>query len=403
MVSIGATWTRGQVSTLGLVSAGHVFSHLHMMALPPLFPLLKEELGTSWTELGLIMAMFGVATGFAQIPAGILVDRFGARHLLIAGLATFSAAILMTGFANSYLELVVLMMVAGVGNAVFHPADYRILSARIPAERHGKSYSIHMFSGWFGWMFAPGIILALTALGSWRLALMEVGAAGLLVAAFMWWRTDLLDDTGLGADTAEEPAKVSGKRGLAFFLSTPVLMLFLFYFLLSTSSQGIMTFSVVSIMELYEANVELANTALTGFFVGGGAGVLFGGWAVDRWRHPKLITLFSFILGAAVIAAIGFAAFSTVGAVLLLTLGGFALAVPSPSRDVIVTSMTPKKSIGTIFGFLTTGFAVGMALAPPVFGWINDFGRPDLVFWIIAAINLTCIVTLYGVREERMR
>jgi MFS family permease len=88
-----------------------------------------------------------------------------------------------------------------------------------------------------------------------------------------------------------------------------------------------------------------------------------------------------------------------VGAVVLLSLGGFALAVPSPSRDVIVTSMTPKESIGTIFGFLTTGFAVGMALAPPVFGWINDFGRPDLVFWIIAAINLTCIVTLYGVRE----
>ncbi len=87
MVSIGATWTRGQVSTLGLVSVGHVFSHLYMMALPPLFPVLKEELGTSWAELGVIMAMFSVASGFAQIPAGILVDRFGARPLLIAGLA----------------------------------------------------------------------------------------------------------------------------------------------------------------------------------------------------------------------------------------------------------------------------------------------------------------------------
>jgi MFS transporter, FSR family, fosmidomycin resistance protein len=77
------------------------------------------------------VAVFNVATGAAQIPAGFLVDSFGARRLLLPGLAIMGSAITTLGFARAYWPMLVLVALAGIGNSVFHPADYAILTASV--------------------------------------------------------------------------------------------------------------------------------------------------------------------------------------------------------------------------------------------------------------------------------
>lgn len=406
MATVAARTPRAQFKTIGLVSVGHGLSHFYLIALPPLFPLLKAEFDTSWAALGLILSLFSVATGLAQIPAGLLVDRVGGRVVLIWGLAVYAVSITLAGFAGSYWSLMVLMLCAGIGNAAFHPADYRILSTRIAKDRLGRTFSVHIFAGWVGWMAAPGAMLVLATLWSWRTALVVVGLAGLLFTLVMAWQYDALDDgPGNGTGAPEEADGTKGqapaaKRGIALFLSLPILMLWLFYLLISTASMGVQTFSVVSIVTLYETNLTLANAALTGFFVGGGVGVLLGGWAADRTERPEFLMLLAITASAALIAVIGFPVFPAYATVVLLSLAGLAIAIASPSRDVIVTRIAPAESIGTVFGFLSTGFAAGLAVAPVLFGWINDLGRPDVVFWLVAVIALAAIVTLYGARES---
>src|SRR5690606_1694168 len=71
---------------LGLIGTGHMMSHFYIMALPPLFPLLKIQYGLSYTELGLILTAFRGAAAAAQLPVGFLVDRIGARAILVIGL-----------------------------------------------------------------------------------------------------------------------------------------------------------------------------------------------------------------------------------------------------------------------------------------------------------------------------
>ena len=115
---------RGRTARIfALVGAAHTMSHIYLLALPPMYPLLKAEFDVSYAALGLLVTLLNVATGFTQVPVGFLVDRVGARKVLIAGLTTIALCIGAIGFAASYWMVLPLMVLAGVGNSVFHPAE----------------------------------------------------------------------------------------------------------------------------------------------------------------------------------------------------------------------------------------------------------------------------------------
>ena len=93
---------RRDARTVGLVGSAHFWSHFYGLALPPLFPLIKAAFDLSYTELGLLLTVYAVASGILQTPVGFLVDRFGPRAILIAGLASISLAIGAMGVVDGY-------------------------------------------------------------------------------------------------------------------------------------------------------------------------------------------------------------------------------------------------------------------------------------------------------------
>ncbi len=136
---------------IGLVGAGHFFSHFYWLVLPPLFPLLHVEFGVSYAALGFLISAMSIASGIVQLPIGFAVDRVGPVAILAGGLALLAASFLLIGLAPSYWMVLVLMVFAGLGNAVFHPADYSILANTVPHERLGRAFGFHTFSGpWAG-------------------------------------------------------------------------------------------------------------------------------------------------------------------------------------------------------------------------------------------------------------
>src|SRR5262249_61307955 len=119
--------TRQDVAVAACVGTAHFFSHFFQLSLAPLFPLVRAELGIGYAALGLVLTIFYGASGLAQTPAGFLVDRFGARRVLLAGLSLQATAVALFGLAPSYWALLPLAALAGLGNSVFHPAASAIL------------------------------------------------------------------------------------------------------------------------------------------------------------------------------------------------------------------------------------------------------------------------------------
>ena len=111
-----------------------------------------------------------------------MTDRFGSRKLLIGALCLGGLALASVGVADRYAWLLVAAGVSGIANAVYHPADYAILSARITPARIGRAFSVHTFAGMLGNAVAPLTMLALVPTVGLRGALIIAGLVGPLVA-----------------------------------------------------------------------------------------------------------------------------------------------------------------------------------------------------------------------------
>src|SRR6185503_14047720 len=99
---------------IGLVSTAHGFSHFFQLVLPPLFPLLKDVFGVGYQTLGLLTMAFYATSCVAQPAAGFLVDRVGARHVLLIGLVLVAGTTALMGFAPNIALLFPLAVLGGL-------------------------------------------------------------------------------------------------------------------------------------------------------------------------------------------------------------------------------------------------------------------------------------------------
>lgn len=387
---------------VGLIGIGHFYSHFVMLCLAPVFPFIRDDLGASYVAVGGVMAAFNATTGVGQIPIGFLVDRFGGRRMLIAGIALMGACLALVGATTAYWQLAALFAVAGIGNSVFHPADYAILNARVGQDYFGRAVSVHGFAGYMGWTAAPPIMLGLVAVADWRIAITLVGIAGLAIAGVMALRGGLLDDRSMSVERSGRALRqqASFADGMRLMRSPPMTMMFLFFALTGAATVGLMAFSAVALVALDGVGLVFANSALTGHLFASACGVLVGGWLADRTARHNLVTSAAIVAMAVAVALLAFSGVPAALLVLLMTASGLFYGISSPSRDVIVREVTPPGSMGVAFGFTATGLSFGTATGPIVFGWLMDMNRPSLMFLAVAAAIAVSVAAVMLTRPD---
>ncbi|MGZ9043815.1 MAG: MFS transporter, partial [Telluria sp.] len=183
---------REDARVIGLVGLAHGVSHFYHLILASLFPWLKPAFGLSYAELGFLMTVFFVVSGVGQALAGFLVDRVGARRVLFGGMALLGVAALVLAGATHYAVLIAGSMLAGLGNAVFHPADYTLLNQRVSRPRIAHAFSVHGISGNLGWAAAPVFLGGLAALASWRIALLAAALIPFATLLLLYVKRDAL-------------------------------------------------------------------------------------------------------------------------------------------------------------------------------------------------------------------
>lgn len=383
---------------ISLVALAHGLSHFFQIATAVVFPLIKDDLGVSYTALGGTVALYYTVSGVFQTVAGFAVDRLGARRVLFFGLAMSTAGALLAGLAHSYEMLLLAAVVGGLGNSVFHPCDFSILNARVRKELLGYAFSWHGIAGFLGYAAAPTYAIAMVQATGWRGALLGAAAVGALVIAFLALQRESL---------YAAPADGGGRSGEGFagdlkvLTSAPILMCFGYFVLIAVGFIGIQTFGVATMISLYGVSAPAASAALTAYLLGASAGIFTGGFVAVRTSRHDLVAVGGMAASAVLMFILAAAWLPAAALPVLFAATGFCGGMTNPSRDLIVRSTTPPGATGKVYGFVYSGLDVGSILTPVYFGWLLDGGRPSLVFYTVVASAILTIGTVLSLPGSR--
>ncbi len=381
---------RRDAGVISLIALAHGTSHFFQIIVAPLFPLITRDLGISYAALGFAMTLFYALSALCQPLAGFVVDRVGARPVLLSGLAMMVAGVALIGLSPSYAVLVAGMVVAGIGNSVFHPCDFTILNARVAAHRLGYAYSAHGMAGSLGYAAAPAFSGALGVAFGWQSALFAAAGAGFAVLIFLvLYRRHLQVEV---AKPAQGGAARAADAGVLF--SSPVLMCFLYFAIYCCGLVGLQHFSVAAMTVQYGVTTAFASGALSAYMIGQAAGIVGGGFLATRVSRHDIVAAGGLAIGAVLILAVAGSVIGAAALPAMLALTGFAVGATGPSRDLIVKASTPAGATGRVYGFVYAGLDVGSLATPVLFGWLVDRGMPQAVFFVVFVFFLLAIFTV---------
>ncbi|KQY01347.1 MFS transporter [Massilia sp. Root133] len=385
---------RADARVIALVGLAHGTSHFYHLILAALFPWLKPAFGLSYAELGLLLTAFFVVSGVGQALAGFVVDKVGARSVLFFGMTMLGVSVLVLSVAGSYAALMGGALLAGVGNSIFHPADYTLLNQRVSRARLAHGFSVHGISGNIGWAAAPLFMTTVAAFSSWRMALASAAILPFAVLAIL-----VLNRARLAPERKPTvaAAPVTGEGTLSFLRLRAVWMCFAFFFLTAVALGGIQAFASIGLMQLYGISRELATGSYTAYMLASAGGMLLGGFiGAGRQDHDRTVAI-AFAVAAALALLLGVAVVPGWLALPLMALVGFFSGIAGPSRDLMIRAAAPKNATGRVYGIVYSGLDAGLSVGPALFGFVMDAGHPGWLFAGIALFQALAIVTAVGV------
>jgi len=393
---------RRDAAVMGLVGLAHCISHFSQLLLPPLFLWLKQDFNASYTELGVLLTIFFVVSCAVQALSGFVVDRFGPRPVLFAGIGLLALAAFGYSISSSYFMLAFFSVVAGIGNGVFHPVDYTLLNRKIHPKRLGHAFSVHGITGSLGWALAPAMMVSITLASSWRVALASAGALALVVMGVLWLNRAQLTIEMTSAARPAVDARAPAREGSFDFLTIPaVWVCFGFFFLYAIVISGIQAFAPEAARQLHDVPAAWAALCLTFYMVASACGMVLGGFlAVDPARCEKIVGA-AFGIAAVFALTIGYAPLTPMAVPVLFACMGVASGIAGPSRDLIVKRAAPPNATGRVYGVVYSGLDIGQATAPLVFGPLLDLHRPADIWLGIALVQGLLILSAFNVGRVR--
>jgi FSR family fosmidomycin resistance protein-like MFS transporter len=348
-----------------------------------MLPLLIDKLSLTIGQAGLMAT--GIRwTTMLQVPIGYLADRLDSRYLVIAAPAVTAICISSIGLAPSFLAVFVLLLLAGVSHAAFHPASSAVVT-RISGGRWGRGMSFYMTGGELGRALGPLFIAAvLTAVGlewSW----IAVGP-GIVTSALLYARL-----RGAGSVRFQHPAGAvresvrRSRRGLV-----PLCVAIVFR---SIAHNAIAAF-VPTLAVLQGADIAYAGAAVAAYEVGGTMGAFAGGILSDRFGRRSVLA-WGLVLGVPGLAA---ALLLAAGPFQLavLALGGFCVLSASAVHLVAMHELLPdNRSLGTgIFYFVSSAASIVTMISVGVLADQAGLRQAMLAGLAVSALALPAILLL---------
>jgi len=398
-----------------ILSACYVFSLIDRLIINLLVDPIKADLGLSDLQIALVQGpAFAVLYATAGAPLGRLADIVSRRGLAAAAIAFWSACTAVTGAAANFLTLAAARVGVGVGEAALTPAAYSLFADGVRRDRLGRAIAIYTAGGALGsglallgggWLYGA-FEAAGTTTAPWRLTLLAVGLPGLLLAAAVL----LLVKEPPRRDAEARPAVRSVLAWLAlhrrFYGWT-----FAAYAALSTLIYGFMAWTPSYLIRTFEiAPGEAGMRFGTAMLIGGVAGPLFAGWAVDRAASrlglmaPLRVMAAAFVCAIAAILALPWIT-GPGSAVILLGIVGFFATGMLGLPPIALQLATPGLMRGLVSGInLMIGNLIGLSLGPVAVALLSSRlagGLAPALVSVVVASALAGILALLCARVPR--
>jgi MFS family permease len=385
-MTAASTSLRRDAHVIGLVGFAHGVSHFFQLCLPPLFPLIKAEFGVGYAQLGLLMSAYYLTSGVGQALAGFVVDRVGSVRVLLGGFVFIVGGTAIAAIAPSYLWLAPAAMLMGLGNSVFHPADFAALNHRVSATRLGHAFSTHALTGSLGYSVAPVLMVALAVGHGWRRALAIAAVLGAMMALTIWWQRGVLRYEHVVSESAPTTTRDSARNIITPLLTPAIAACFAFFICAGFALIGTQSFAPAMFAAVYGVTPMVGAGLLTAFLLASAAGMFAGGFVVSATTHHERVAAVAMASAAVFFALFASAAIPVALLLPVLCAAGFALGISYPARDMLARSAAPKGATGRTYGIVYSGVDIGAATGPAVLGWLLDHGRPEWAFLAVAIV-----------------
>lgn len=339
----------------------------------------RAQLHLSGAGIGALLSIFSLSYGFAQVPVGALLDRWGARALLGWGLLVWSAAQAATALVGSFAQFVPLRVLLGVGESPFFPAGVQSIEGWFAPAARGRPVGWMNASTMLGQAIAPPLLTALMLAYGWRVMFVVIGALGVALAGL--WFGFYRDPARVG-DFSRSPAP--GARtstpGILSLLRSPVIWGMVLGFSGINYTAWLYLAWLPGYLELAR-HVSLARTGWLAAlpFLMAACGMLGSGWAADSLvrngfdplRSRRVLILCGMVLSAASTYAVA-SAQTTRAAVLLVGGALFCVHIAGTAAWGLVQAVAPPGRVASVAALQNFGSFMVASVAPWLTGFLLD-------------------------------
>ncbi|MGE7946688.1 MFS transporter [Lysinibacillus sp. NPDC093688] len=362
---------------------------------------ISKELSLTDSLTGIVLSSFFAGYALMQIPGGWLADRFGYRKVLVITILVWSIFTVLTGVAWSFISLIIIRFLFGVGEGSYFPAASKGIVNWFPKNERSKAMSFMLISGSVMGVVAPIVGTFLMKQMGWRAIFYNVGAIGVLVTmCFVFFVKERKTSNSVQNEQIPQT-----KTPLKDVLRTPMIwQLFISYFSIYAVNWGLMSWmpmylSKVKGLDLTAVGIYSAIPPFVGIFA-----MLCSGYILDKMsqRKDKIVAgIFALVAGAFLLLM------ATASNMLIFTLCQCVVTVMLSFNIILITTVPlktlPEGIVGTANGFINTGAQFAGVLTPMLIGFLVEAfgGSYNAAFTMLICFTIVCAVSLFMIKQNK--
>jgi sugar phosphate permease len=393
-----STVSKQKYIILGILFFTWIVNYLDKLSMNVAIIPIAEEFHLNETQAGLVISVFFMSYAVMQLVGGFLSDKYGARSMILISVVLWSIFTIMTGFAWSFISLIAIRLLFGIGEGSFPAASSLAIADNFPKAERGRAKSTLTAATTVGSMISAIVAAALIMSIGWRNLFFIFGTLGFFLTIALYFL--LKPNTQYRENTQTVKAKVPLKK----LLKMPMLwQLMLMYFGVSIVNWGLTSWMPTYMVKVKHLDMVAMGAVSIIPALAALVAVVLTGWLIDKHAVGKEkylimggafiagISLFFMTNASSIVMVVLFQSFTTAGC-LFATTTILTLPLKYFSHDVI----------GTATGFMYFGGQMAGAISPSVMGFVITLfnGSYSAAFLFLMVMIIIPIVTAITLRTK---